>query len=151
MNVLLLIMRSEAAAAAAAVYSLLLGAACFALIKAKSLHHFSYFLASFLLRKSVCNRRRCTSALDLKEAAAGNDDKEDAKETDDTAVSLSMSCCLPLPSLFFSSAPSCCPYHLRQIRRQLYNNNIYLENMLERALKCCQCAKVIKIFSQLQF
>lgn len=52
MNVLLLIMRSEAAAAAAAaVYSLLLGAACFALIKAKTLHHFSYFLASFLLGK----------------------------------------------------------------------------------------------------
>lgn len=48
MNVLLLIMRSEAAAA---VYSQLLGAACFPVIKAKSLHHFSYFLASFLLRK----------------------------------------------------------------------------------------------------
>lgn len=96
MNVLLLIMRSEAAAAAAAaVYSLLLGAACVALIKAKTLHHLSYFLASFLLGKSVCNRRRCTSAFDLKEAAAGNDDKEDAKETDDTAVSLSMSCLPP--------------------------------------------------------
>lgn len=51
MNVLLLIMRSEAAAAAAAIYSLLLGAACFALIKAKSLHRFSHFLASFLQRK----------------------------------------------------------------------------------------------------
>lgn len=41
----------------------------------------------------------------------------------------------PLTSLLHSLAE--CPYHLRQIRRQLYYNNIYFENMLECALWCC--------------
>jgi len=72
--------------------------------------------------------------------------------------------------LFFHLSLAECPYHLRQIRRQLYYNNIYFENMLEcplmvvvqwcseavepqtvpHTLKCCKCAKVIKIFCQLQ-